>query len=45
MVCQPNMELEESFLIKNQLSELRNEINSTKDDVTNQKEDLRDLKV
>lgn len=39
------MELEESFLIKNQLSELRNEINSTKDDVINQKEDLRDLKV
>jgi len=33
LICQPNMELEESFLIKNQFSVLRNEIYSTKDDV------------
>ena len=39
------MELEESFLIQNQLSELRNEISSTKDNVTSQNEELRDLKV
>ena len=39
------MELEESFLIQNQLSELGNEINSTKNDLINQKEDLQGLKV
>merc|ERR1712008_530674 len=34
------MELEESFLIKNQFSELRNEINSTKDDVQSLREKI-----
>jgi len=40
LICQPNMELEESFLIKNQFSELRNEINSTKDDVQSLREKI-----
>ena len=39
------MELEESLLIKNQLSELRNGTKSTKDNVKSQNEELRDLKV